>query len=185
MHFSIKSLFSAIQTHRQKFPETWQKIKLHFVGTKYSTFDHNKEIEVHSKSYNLDNIVTEYPQRIPYFQSLQVLKDSHAILIIGSDDSGYSASKVYPCILAQKPILAILHEQSLVVNVIKDCKVGQTVTFKNTTQNLQEQLNTRLEWLLLESENHISTTDWQAFQPYTAREMTRQQCAIFDRCLEI
>lgn len=185
MAFSLKNLFAAIQQHRQRSPEIWQKIRLHFVGTKYSIFDHNKEIEAIASSYNLDDIVTEYPQRIPYFEALQVLKDSHAILIIGSDDSGYSASKVYPCILAQKPILAILHEQSLVVNVIKDSKVGQTVTFKNTTQNLQEQLNTSLEWLLLESENHISCTDWQAFQPYTAREMTRQQCAIFDRCLEI
>ena len=185
MTFSLNALFASIAKNRQQNLEPWEKIKIHFVGTKYSIFDNSKQIEELGKSYNLDNIVTEYPQRIPYFEALQVLKDSHAILIIGSDDSGYSASKVYPCILAQKPILAILHEQSLVVNVIKDCKVGQTVTFKNTTQNLQEQLNTRLEWLLLESENHISTTDWQAFQPYTAREMTRQQCAIFDRCLEI
>ena len=185
MTFSLNALFASIAKNRQQNLEPWEKIKIHFVGTKYSIFDNSKQIEELGKSYNLDNIVTEYPQRIPYFEALQVLKDSHAILIIGSDDSGYSASKVYPCILAQKPILAILHEQSLVVNVIKDCKVGQTVTFKNTTQNLQEQLNTRLEWLLLESENHISTTDWQAFQPYTAREMTRQQCEIFDRCLEI
>ena len=185
MTFSLNALFASIAKNRQQNLEPWEKIKIHFVGTKYSIFDNSKQIEELGKSYNLDNIVTEYPQRIPYFEALQVLKDSHAILIIGSDDSGYSASKVYPCILAQKPILAILHEQSLVVNVIKDCKVGQTVTFKNTTQNLQEQLNTSLEWLLLESENHISTTDWQAFQPYTAREMTRQQCAIFDRCLEI
>ena len=185
MTFSLNALFASIAKNRQQNLEPWEKIKIHFVGTKYSIFDNSKQIEELGKSYNLDNIVTEYPQRIPYFEALQVLKDSHAILIIGSDDSGYSASKVYPCILAQKPILAILHEQSLVVKVIKDSKVGQTVTFKNTTQNLQEQLNTRLEWLLLESENHISTTDWQAFQPYTAREMTRQQCAIFDRCLEI
>ena len=185
MTFSLNALFASIAKNRQQNLEPWEKIKIHFVGTKYSIFDNSKQIEELAKSYNLNDIVSEYPQRIPYFEALQVLKDSHAILIIGSDDSGYSASKVYPCILAQKPILAILHEQSLVVNVIKDCKVGQTVTFKNTTQNLQEQLNTRLEWLLLESENHISTTDWQAFQPYTAREMTRQQCAIFDRCLEI
>jgi hypothetical protein len=182
MHFSIKSLFSTIQTHRQQFPETWQKIKLHFVGTKYSTFDHNKEIEAIAKFYNLDDLVTEYPQRIPYFEALQMLKDSHAILIIGSDDQGYSASKVYPCILARKPILAILHEQSLVVNVLETCQAGQVVTFSDpATTNLIAPLTTKIEWLLAQSYNYTSVTDWQAFQPYTAREMTQQQCAIFDR----
>jgi len=181
MAFSLKNLFAAIQQHRQRSPEIWQNVKLHFVGTKYSIFDNSKPIEAIASSYNLNDIVTEYPQRIPYFEALQVLKDSHAILIIGSDDSGYSASKVYPCILAQKPILAILQEQSLVVNVIKDCKAGQVVTFKNISQNVLEHLNISLEWLLLESQQHISTTDWQAFHPYTAKEMTRHLCAIFDQ----
>lgn len=184
MAFSLKSLFTAIQIHRQQFPEVWQKIKLHFVGTKYSIFDHNKEIEILSKSYNLDNIVTEYPQRIPYFEALQVLRDSHAILIIGSDDRGYSASKVYPCILARKPILAILHEQSLVVNVLESCQAGQVITFSDPrTTNLIDALTNKIEWLLVQSHNHTSVTNWQAFQAYTAREMTRQQCAIFDRCI--
>ncbi|HBC41817.1 MAG TPA: hypothetical protein DCZ88_07950, partial [Pseudanabaena sp.] len=179
MHFSIKSLFSAIRSHRQQFPEAWQKIKLHFIGTKYSIFDHKKEIEILSQSYNLDHIVTEYPQRIPYFEALQVLRDSHAILIIGSDDRGYSASKVYPCILARKPILAILHEQSLVVNVLESCQAGQVITFSDPrTTNLIDALTTKIEWLLAQSNNYTSVTNWQAFQPYTAKEMTRQQCAI-------
>ncbi len=182
MAFSIKSLFLAIQTHRQQYPKAWQKVKIHFVGTKYSIFDNNKEIEAIAKIYALDDLVTEYPQRIPYFEALQVLADSHAILIIGSDDRGYSASKIYPCILACKPILAILHKQSLVVNVLEICQAGQVVTFSDPAiTNLLELLIVRLEWLLSQTQNYTPTTDWQAFRPYTAKEMTRQQCAIFDR----
>ena len=182
MAFSLSSLFLAIQKHREQTPEAWQKIKLHFVGTKYSIFDNHREIEAIAKSYNIDDLVTEYPQRIPYFEALQVLKDCHAILIIGSDDSSYSASKVYPCILAKKAILAILHEQSLVVNVLESCQAGQVITFSDPAKtNLKDTLLTKIEWLLSQSQNHTSVTDWQAFQPYTAKEMTRQQCAIFDR----
>jgi hypothetical protein len=183
MALSLKVLFLAIQKHRQDNPEIWQKIKIHFVGTKYSIFDNNKEIEAIAKSYNLDDIITEYPQRIPYFEALQVLKDSHAILIIGSDDPSYSASKVYPCILAQKPILAILHEQSLVVNVIKECQAGYTVTFTNLANiEIYDILRQGIEWLLNSLVYGFSeTTDWQAFEPYTARQMTRTLCKIFDQ----
>ncbi len=188
MAFSIKSLFMAIQAHRHQVPEAWQNIKIHFVGTKYSIFDNSKEIEAIAKFYELDDLVTEYPQRIPYFEALKVLTDSHGILIIGSDDQGYSASKIYPCILAHKPIFAILHEQSIVVNVLQNCKAGQVVTFSHTesiTQSINDQdlIISKIEWLLSQSQNYISHTDWQAFQSYTAREMTGQQCAIFNRCI--
>jgi len=180
MAFSLKNLFAAIQQHRQRSPEAWQKIKLHFVGTKYSIFDNSKPIEAIASSYDLSDIVTEYPQRIPYFEALKVLTDSDGILIIGSDDLGYSASKVYPCILARKPLLAILHQNSLVVNVIESCKAGQVVTFaKASTDNIADRLIDKLDWLL--SQKGECTTDWQTFQKYTAREMTKTLCDIFDR----
>ncbi len=184
MSFSLKLLFSAIATHRQQHPEAWQKIKLHFVGTKYSVFDNNKEIEAIAKSHNIYDIVTEHPQRIPYFEALQVLVDSHAILIIGSDDASYSASKVYPCILACKPILAILHQQSLVVDVIRACRAGYVITFTNDSIKIDilDRLTQGIQWLLKScTRDFIVTTDWQAFEPYTAKRMTQVLCNIFDK----
>ncbi len=186
MAFSLHSLFAAIQQHRQQSPEAWQKVKLHFVGTKYSIFDQGKEIEAIAKSYELEDIVTEYPQRIPYFEALQVLKDSHGILIIGSDDPGYSASKIYPCILARKPLLAILHQNSLVVSVIARCNAGEVVTFADScNDDLLEPLISKLDWLLSQSYAVESTTNWQAFHSYTAKSMTQRLCVIFDQCVNI
>jgi hypothetical protein len=186
MAFSLNKLFEAIQQHHQQSPEPWQKVKLHFVGTKYSVFDQGKEIEAIAKSYGLEQIVTEYPQRIPYFEALQVLKDSHGILIIGSDDPGYSASKIYPCILARKPLLAIVHKNSLVVKVIEDCNAGEVVTFEMIEpDNIIEPLKLKLDWFLSQATNHTPQTNWQAFHPYTAKEMTRQLCAIFDHCVAL
>ncbi len=190
MEFSLRLLFTALRSQRQREPEVWRNLKIHFVGTKYSIFDHSKEIEAIAKSYDLGDMVTEYPQRIPYFAALQLLTDSHGILIIGSDDQGYSASKVYPCILAQRPILAILQEQSLVVQVLETCQAGRVVTFNQNmveTDNLEpalEGMTRQLQRFLSQSQDgNLSNnlpTNWQAFQTYTARTMTQQQCAIFD-----
>lgn len=184
MKFSIKSLFAAIQNHRYQFYELWQTIKIHFVGTKYSIFDDNREIEAIAKSYGIDDLVTEHPQRIPYFEALQVLKDSHTILIIGSDDQGYSASKVYPCILAQKPILAILHQQSLVVNVINQCQAGLVANF-NSNSTIAEVSDIVMQLInnLLTS-NRLPITNWEMFEPYTAKKMTQILCNIFDKVVD-
>jgi hypothetical protein len=37
-----------------------------------------------------------------------------------------------------------------------------------------------LNWLLSLPKAYQPETNWWAFQPYTAREMTRKQCNIFD-----
>jgi len=184
MNYSLKSLFSAIQTHRKEFHKVWQKIKLHFVGTKYSIFDHSKEIEEIAKSYNLDDIVSEYPQRIPYFEALQCITDADALIVPGSDDPSYTASKIYPYILAKKPLLAIFNEQSSVVDILRSTQAGIVVTFR--TGDTIETIATCITHQWLNQKDWTTPqTKWEAFFPYTAQEMTRRLCEVFDRSLEL
>lgn len=186
MALALRTLFLSIQSERQRKPEQWQTIQLHFVGTSYATKDRAvKTVEPIAKEFGVADLVTEYPHRIPYFEALKVLTDSDAILLIGSNDPGYTASKLYPAILARKPILAIFHKQSSVVEILQRCQVGQAITFGSETQpdELLSEVTLQLGALLSLPKGYQPNTDWTAFQPYTAREMTRQQCAIFDSCL--
>ena len=111
MALALRALFSAIQSNRQKDPERWHSIKLHFVGTSYAPGNLAvKTVEPIAQELGIADLVEEHPHRIAYFEALQALIDSDAILLIGSDDPSYTASKLYPCILAKKPILAIFHQ---------------------------------------------------------------------------
>jgi hypothetical protein len=127
--------------------------------------------------------VSEHPHRIPYFEALKTLADSDAILLIGSDDPSYTASKLYPCILAKKPIFAIFHEQSSVVDILKRCNAGQSVTFSSSNQpeDLRSHVISQLNWLFSLEKGYQPQTNWSAFQPYTAKEMTRLLCAVFEQ----
>ena len=40
-----------------------------------------------------------------------------------------------------------------------------------------------LQWLLSLPEGYRPETNWATFEPYTAKEMTRKQCEIFDSCV--
>lgn len=180
---ALKILFLSLRNNRAREPEKWKHIKLHFVGTNYAANRNVKVVETLAYELGVDDLVEEYPERITYFEALKVLVDSDAILIIGSDDPGYTASKIYPCVLARKPILAIFHEQSSVVEVIRKCNSGQVITFasNDSPENLSEKMSLQLEWLLSLPKGHVPETDWVNFKPYTAREMTRQQCKVFNR----
>ena len=188
MALAVRSLFLAIHSLRNQNPEQWNSVRLHFIGTSYAPGDRAvKTIEPIAQELGVADLVEEHPNRIPYFEALQILVDSDAILLIGSDDPSYTASKLYPCILARKPIFALFHQQSSVVNILHRCHAGQVVTFKfqANPEDLLNDVNSQLNWLLSVPKGYQPETNWSEFQPYTAREMTRRQCAIFEQCLPL
>lgn len=186
MQMALRSLFLAIQRDRHQNPNPWKSIKLHFVGTSYAPKSKAiKTVEPIAREFNVTDLVEEHPHRIPYFDALQTLVDSDAILMIGSNDPGYTASKLYPCILAHKPIFAIFHQQSSVVPILHQCQAGRAITFQqdDTPADLLHQILSQLNWLQSLPRGYQPDTHWPDFQPYTAMEMTRQQCEIFDHCI--
>lgn len=183
---SLRSLFAAIRQDRDRDSANWQSVRLHFIGTSYAPGSLAvKTVEPIAQEYGIADLVTEHPHRIPYFEAQQVLVDSDAILLIGSDDPGYTASKLYPCILARKPILAIFHQQSSVVDILRHCQAGQAVTFDRSTSvvDLSAQILPLLQTLLQTDPGTLPRTDWAAFQPYTAKAMTQRLVQVFDRCV--
>ncbi|MGI0487671.1 glycosyltransferase [Pantanalinema rosaneae CENA516] len=186
MELALRSLFLAIRTERDRQPEQWNRVRLHFVGTSYTANQLHQPIAAIAQEYGIADQVTEHPQRLPYFEAQQVLQDSDAILLIGSDDPTYTASKLYPGILARKPILAIFHHQSSVVDILRQCHAGRVISFSsaNTPADLHLQLTTYLREFQEFAKGYQPEINWTAFQGYTAREMTRKLCTVFDRGLQ-
>ena len=185
---ALQALFLAIKSNRNRAPERWHSIRLHFVGTSYAPGNLAvKTVEPIAQELGIADLVEEHPHRLAYFEALQILVDSDAILLIGSDDPSYTASKIYPCILARKPILAIFHQQSSVVEILRRCNAGRVATFDSIDNpvDLLNDVNFQLDWLLSAPQGYQPEIIWSEFQPYTAREMTRRQCAVFEQCLNV
>ncbi|WP_299288396.1 hypothetical protein [uncultured Mucilaginibacter sp.] len=103
-----------------------------------------------------------------------------ALFVPGSDDPQYTASKIYPYLLAQKPLLAIFHQQSTAVKVIRSCSSqSSVVTFPEN--NIKAKLQIRE---ILNQWANFSTTknllDRKNFEEFTAKQMTRKQTAVFE-----
>ena len=78
-------------------------------------------------------------------------------------------------------LLAVFHRNSSVVPVLEATRSGQAVTFESETDNDEVAASLFAKWTgLLQALPFTPDTDWQAFEPYTAREMTRRQCELFD-----
>lgn len=179
MGFALRCLFKALARSRQQSPDH-TNLLLHFIGTDYAPKERSrKTIEPIAVACGVGDMVLEHSERIPYFEALQCLLDADALIVPGSDDPSYTASKIYPYILAEKPLLAIFHEKSSVVNVLKSTKAGTVVTFetKAEIEKIADAIATN--WLKVPLPT--PETNWEAFKEYTAKEMTCRLCDIFDR----
>jgi len=182
MAFSLRGLFSAVKTQREKNPGLWKSIRLHFIGTSYASRDRaQKTVEPIAQESGVGDLVEEYTTRVPYFEALKILCDSHCIMVIGSDDPAYTASKIFPYILAQKPLLAIFHEQSSAVRILNESVNAQVAVFDSSFNSkvIEEKVSGRIDSLLSGGLKDRQEINWNAFNQYTAFEMTRRLCGVF------
>ena len=178
---ALRALFLALAEARRQAPVTWNRLRLHFIGTHYAASRNaTKEIERLAAEYGVGDLVQEKTERIGYLESLRCLLDAEALVVPGSEDPGYTASKIYPCILARKPLLAVFHERSSVCDVLRKTASGVLVTFsgRDSPEAIAACISRRWfqRWPV-----PAPATDWKAFSPYSAREMTRRMCEAFDQ----
>jgi glycosyltransferase involved in cell wall biosynthesis len=180
MTFSIRSFFQALgRARRNGGGRELENLMIHFIGTDYAAGDRAREtFRPIATECGVADIVEEFPNRIPYFEALKCLTDADALIVPGSDDSGYTASKICVYAMANKPMLAIFHEESSAVSLLRDANVGTVVTFKDGSES--ERMTSEIEAKWFKSVREPATLDRDALEPYLAREMTRQLCAVFD-----
>ncbi|HVO32661.1 MAG TPA: glycosyltransferase [Elusimicrobiota bacterium] len=184
MAVALRAMLTAVARARQADPSRWSALRLHFLGTDYAPERAaRKTVEPIARECGLAGIVDEQPGRIPYFQAIACLKDAHALLMPGSDDPAYSASKVYSCILARKPLLAVFHERSSVVDVLRATQAGVVITFSDRSDARRLSEDVERQWFGSAC-RESPPVDWSAFSVYTAREMTRRLCAVFQKAIQ-
>lgn len=185
MHLSISIIFEAFLIGLKSNPTLFSNIRFHFIGTSYAPSGKGvKTIEPIAHKYGVEQYVFEYTDRLPYFQSLKTLQQSDVLFMPGSIDPNYTASKLYPYILAKRPLICIFNSQSSVVSIMKETNAGEIVTFSENErpQNLANDLFTKMN-RLLSTLPFIPPTDWDKFRPYTASEMTKKQVDFFNKII--
>ncbi len=183
MTFAVKAFFTAFR-NALSHDEQLRSVRLHFIGTDYAAHDRARpSIRPIADEVGIGEFVEEIPQRIPYGETLRCLLEADALIMPGSDDPGYTASKIYPYVLARKPMLTIFRRESSVAEVVAATRCAQSALFDARTS--PEQLCAEIErtWFASQAYRRAPDTNWPAFQPYTAEAMTARLAQFFDRIL--
>ena len=185
MHATVRALFAAVRLGLAEDPKVFGRLRVHMVGTTYSPTPTEQVLPI-AREMGLDGVVTEWPARLAYLDAMQVLLDSDGVVIIGSDAPHYTASKLFPYILSQKPLLAIFHEESSVIGMAGAMRAGRVVSYNNTDlppANGVPEMRAWLHTLLTAPSDLLPNTDWSAFEAYTTRAMSKRLAEAFERAL--
>ena len=181
LHTALSGLFEALASHAPL--ELRQRLRLHFLGTSYAPAGRGiPSIAPLAARYGLSAIVEERTDRLPLSLTLATLKAADALLVLGSNDPGYTASKLVPYLLARRPLLAVMHEQSLVCELVQRCGGGQLVSFSSDTK--PDLLGRRIAagWLASDRYAQILPLDKRALRPHTAAGQAEQLVGFLRQC---
>ncbi len=179
---AMRALFIALRDHASV--DLRKSLKLHFIGTSYAAAGTGSpSIAPIAAEYGLQHMVEELPDRIDYSRTLWCLRNANALIVPGSDDPAYTASKIYPYLLAGRPMLAIFHASSTVVDLIDKVAGAICVSFGSDEPEGVVAGRIASQWLVSGACNEVLPLDMQAFRPYSDAGCAEEITAFFATCV--
>lgn len=162
----IECLFKAIaDLIREK---QWdENCHLFFLGT--GSYP-GKSIAEYAIENGIERYVHEVRERFPFLHILNFLSAAFGVMVIGSTEKHYTASKTYQAIMSKRLVLAVLHEESSAVQALNDFDRCRYLTrYKNETTSSEltvELLRNLSKFLSQESKtqaiNSAGITKWSS-----------------------
>ena len=184
MQPALSIVFDVFKKGLSEQSELFESFRFLFVGTSYAPMGKGiKTILPVAEKAGIGKYVEEFTDRVPYFEGLSILQRADLLLIPGSDDPAYTASKLYPYILTKKPILVLFHPKSSAISILKETNSASVCNLNDTTEIIYKSLTELLE--KVNEGSYENKTNWEAFEKYTAKEMTRRQVEVFEEVIQM
>ncbi|NOW98780.1 glycosyltransferase [Mucilaginibacter sp. SG564] len=181
MHRAIAPVFEALQKGLGNLEnDFFTRLKFYFIGTSYAPVGQGKPtILPLAQQYGTADHVVEITDRISYYHTLLTLQQANAVFIPGSDDSQYTASKIYPYLLTQKPLLAVFNKKSSAISILREYGVKHVYDYESVTAAAINSFFSQLA----HGDPEPPVYNQEAISKYSAQQMTVNQCRLFNQVL--
>ncbi len=181
---TLRALLQALSLLKERDAHLYRRLAVHFVGTSNQTNTRGSgPVIAEAERFGVADVMQEVPARVDYLDALCVLTRSHAILLLGSSERHYTASKVFPALLAGRPLLALFHRESTVVSILKS--TAGTGLLRLVTYDEEQPVSSRVEDIYRALRALVESASSAVVQPgfldqYSARSLARRLANLFD-----
>lgn len=159
-------------------------VKLFFIGTNYATGSFVREmVKPLAIKYGIENNIIEVTSRINYLKAIRLMIEADFLLLLGSTNRAYTASKLYPYLYSQKPILAVFNKESSVISILEKLSSIEPIAFENEKlECYREKIKMQLIEIIRSKKNKININK-EALQEFSADRLTQKQAVFFNKIL--
>ena len=129
-------------------------------------------------------MVDEHPQRIGYVDTLNHLGRSDAVLVLGSTEAHYTPSKVFQAMLSRRPVLALLHEESSAVGMVRRSRAGTVLALTESRLPIPGEVAQGIEDIMAGVDYDPRGVEASTFEAWSARASTRALAEALDLAVE-
>ncbi len=180
---TIRVLMRAVAQLRRRMPTLYEKIRLNFVGTSSNPNDRAGHwVRPLAEAEGVAGIIREMAQRVCYLEALYIQAHSTGIIILGSEEPHYTASKIYSVLMSGRPFLSAFHRDSSAHAILSRAGGGIALSFASRAElsELEESICDSLARLAASPES-LGKPDPLAYSAYEARAIAQRYAAIFDK----
>ena len=174
-------LFEGLAMLRETAPDLAARIRLRFVGTSNQPGESSDyRVLALAVAAGVAELVSEAPGRVPFLDALRILAGTHAVLMIGSDEPHYTASKIYPGLMSGRPFLSIFHAESSAHQILSAAGGGAALAYQGEEQRerLIAAVSAELARLVADPAS-FGRTDPAAYAAFTADSVAGEFARIF------
>lgn len=183
---TLTAVLTAVAAMKAERPHAYARLRLHFIGTSNQTTA-TDQLRVMPIAHRLGvaEVIHEIPTRLPYSTVVEIQKRSTGLLAIGSSEHHYTASKIFPLLLARRPLLAAYHERSSVLDILGRVASEPSVRVVrySDTERAQHQVPALLRHLVEMIEHPVWSPDdvrIDGLNEFFARQLAGRLAQVFD-----
>jgi hypothetical protein len=183
---SFRFLCKCLAELRRQQPHLLENIRIDLHGTSSAVAaDADAHLARIAGECDVADLIGEYPARVTYRHSLELLRQSDGALVLGVDDAGYMPSKLATYAYSGKPLLACLHRDGPAFAMLRARPAFGDALWFSQTQDMPLADAAAVVAAYLEEVRSGRTFARQAeLAPCTAAAMATRHAQLFAACLD-
>ena len=181
---TLRAVLQAARRVLDAQPALRDRLRFYFYGTSNQTIGGEPRVLPHARDLGVADIVIEHPARLDYIDALAVLREASALLLMGSSERHYTASKIFAALLADRPTLAVYHRESSVVDIFRSAApaaAGYAVTYDDacTVDGHIDEITSSMLSTIAATRAPV-TMNRDALRPWSAPALAGRLARVFD-----
>jgi glycosyltransferase involved in cell wall biosynthesis len=182
---TLRAVLAGARALIERDPQLADRIRFYFFGTSNQTTGGAPRVIPHARDLGVEHLVHEQPARLDYLDALDVLRQADALLLLGSSERHYTPSKIFPALLANRPLLAVYRRESTAVDMLSTAApppAAHVITFDDDhpVESIVGCVAESLRALIGTAGSNVRINR-AALEPWSARTLAGRLAGLCDR----